>query len=100
MSPSLMSPFLRLRSIQLAGPCLAILTACQAGPPSTAPRGPSATAAVTRDTAAVEIASARCDHEAACGAVGTGRTYAAPDECASELFRSAREDLAAAPCGV
>jgi hypothetical protein len=55
---------------------------------------------VSRDAAAIQIANARCDHEVACGAVGAGRTYAARDECASELLRSAQEDLAAKPCTV
>ncbi|MGD0524247.1 MAG: DUF6184 family natural product biosynthesis lipoprotein, partial [Polyangiaceae bacterium] len=50
------------------------------------------------DTASSEIANARCDREVACGDVGTGRTYAARDQCAGELLRSARADLATPGC--
>jgi hypothetical protein len=55
---------------------------------------------LSADTAASHIANARCDHELACGGVGTGRSYATRDECASELLRSAQVDLAANRCTV
>jgi hypothetical protein len=89
------------RSVQhLLGSCMALLTACHAGPSQTASAGTAAPATVGRDAAAIQIASARCDHEVACGAVGAGRSYAARDECATELLRSAQADLAANPCAV
>lgn len=53
---------------------------------------------MSADAAASQIAGARCDHEVACGTVGTGRTYAGRDECEGELLRSAETDLGTRAC--
>ena len=79
----------------LTAPAVAfLLAACQEE--TNRPVGADGTPAarvLSPDTAAFLIASARCDHEVACGAVGAGRTYSAREQCASELQRSAQEDL-------
>jgi hypothetical protein len=77
---------------------VAVLLGCKAIPAPTGPAAPSAPVVVSSDTAARAIANARCDHDVACGAVGAGRTYAARDQCASELLRSAELDLSSQPC--
>ncbi len=95
MSPE--SPSHRLVS-RLTGPCAALLLAACQTPPSQTSAAALPPAALSADTAAYEIAHARCDHESACGTVGAGRTYPDHDQCASELLRSAQIDLATQAC--
>jgi hypothetical protein len=84
-----------LRSLSL---CATLLAACHASSPQTATVDSTARARLTTDSAAGQIADARCDHELACEAVGGGHAYSARDQCASEFFRSTQADLAAQPC--
>jgi hypothetical protein len=58
-------------------------------PPTTA--GPPVP--VRADDASVTLAGARCDHEAACNAVGTGHSNATRDVCVEQVGRSVGRDL-------
>ncbi len=55
-------------------------------------------AVLDANTAATEVAVARCRHEAECDNVGPGRRYATPDACVTELTHSAATDLAPRTC--
>lgn len=95
-----MRPRFQVRPVlHLLGPFAVLLAACGGTPPpQTAGEARSSQVALSTDAAATEIASARCNHEAACGTVGTGRTYEARDQCKNEFLRSARADSAAQAC--
>jgi hypothetical protein len=55
-------------------------------------------AVLDANTAATEVAVARCRHEAECDNVGPGRRYASSGACVAELTQSAATDLAPRTC--
>ncbi len=63
-------------------------------PPTAAGGGPTESEVPDDD-----IARARCEHLARCGAIGEGRAYETVDGCLAASRAAARDDLSAETCG-
>jgi hypothetical protein len=95
-----MRPALHARRVPLVLCVVALpLAACGgASPAQPAGEARASGAVVSADTAASQIAGARCDRERECGAIGAGRTYEGREQCTTALLGSAKADLTAQPC--
>lgn len=93
-----MDPVRSCRTASLA-PLALVLGACVESP-SGPPASVTAPTVVSVDQAATELAVSRCDHDAACSDVGTGRRYSTTAECAAQVQQSTRQDLARCSAGI
>ncbi len=80
-------------------PVAVLLGACAESP--SAPLGTvTAPTVLSVDQAAVRLAVSRCDHDNTCSDVGAGRRYATVADCAAQVQRSTRQDLARCSTGI
>src|SRR5262245_29202295 len=83
--------------------CIAVvaaaLAACGRGAgPEPATARTTGAAPGAGETAAQSIAVARCDREATCDNVGSGKTFASRNACVDELRDKTRDELKASEC--
>ena len=85
-------------SATVAGPTASNGSSSAAPAANASPSATSVNTATPAASAALRIATARCDREAACDNVGTGRSFGDRDECVSQIGHDVVTNLSSEEC--